>query len=149
MPVYYRVPTENTFSMDGTCGEDTPSATLGVDETFLSSVPVRAETELHEVCCCSVVLQCGVAVCCCSVLMQCGVAVKCCSAVLCCNVLLQYVTAMCYCSVLLQCVVAVCCCSLLLQYVVAVRCFSALLFLRRRARVLHCGVMCCSASRTP
>jgi len=41
-------------------------------------------------CCCSVLLQCVVAVCCCSVLLQCVVAVCCCS-------------------VLLQCVVAVCC----------------------------------------
>ena len=111
-------------------------------------------------CCCSVLLQCVVAVCCCSVLLQCVVAVCYCSvpldsthpvllpcvAVCCCSVLLYCVIALC-CSVLLQCVVAmcyclvlpcvaVCCCSVFLPCV-AVCCCSML---------LQCvvAVCCCS-----
>jgi len=86
----------------------------------------------RTVSCCSILLQCLVAMSCCSFLLQCLVAVSCCS------VLLQCLVAVSCCSVLLQCL-AVSCCSVLLQYLVAVSCCSVVL--------LCVAVSCCSVSQ--
>jgi len=67
---------------------------------------------VHNASCCSMLLQCIVAVCCCSVLLQCVTLLLCSEY----YKLLHYVVAVCYCSVWLQEVVAVCCCSVLLQH---------------------------------